>query len=81
MEAGFFTVDILNVINTTRNLADAKQIAVNAITDKPDAREHNKKKALAVINQARSKTQLLISLGNFMLAHPSEGLSMEKGSK
>ena len=81
INAGFFTVEILKEIETADDLTAAKQRAVNAVNDQPNARAKNTKKALSVITKARSKNELLISLANFMLAHPSEGLSMQKGEK
>ena len=78
MKQGFFNVDVLNEIDAAEDLATAKKIAMDAVEAQPNAREGNKKKATDVINQAHSKKMLLISLGNFMLAHPSENLGMNR---
>lgn len=80
IKQGFFTVGTLTLINNAKDLAEAKRIALAAVDAQPNARDKNVKKALAVINRAKSTKDLLLSLSNFMLAHPSEDLSMNKGS-
>lgn len=80
ISTGFFTVGTLTLINNAKDLAEAKRVALAAVNAQPNARDKNIKKALAVINTAKSKKSLLLSLTNFMLAHPSEGLGMGKGS-
>jgi hypothetical protein len=81
MDAGFFTVDTLNEIDAVQDLVVAKEIANKAIADMPNARPYNIKKATAVIVAAKNKRQLMLSLSNFILAHPSENLGMNKESK
>lgn len=78
IKAGFFTIETLQRMDAAPTLETAKWIAEEAITDQPNARESNKKKAKTAIMRASSKKQLLITAANFMLAHPSEGLSMNK---
>lgn len=81
MKAGFFTIDILKDIEQANDLHEAKTIAYEAIAAQPKARPANVTKANNAVNKAISKNKLLISCASFMLAHPSEGLSMNAGSK
>lgn len=78
IEAGFFTVDTLNKIDAAKDLREAKKIAMDAIAAQPNARPNNVKKATSTVQRATSKQGLMIALSNFMLAHPSEDLGMNK---
>lgn len=81
MKAGFFTIDTLYEIEKATDLLAAKAVALNAIAAQPTARPANINKVTHAVQKAVSKNKLLISCASFMLAHPSEGLKMDKGSK
>jgi hypothetical protein len=76
MNTGFFTVDTLKQMEVASDLSAAKEIAYAAVSAQPKARLTNTTKARAVIQQAGSIKQLMISCANFLLAHPSEGLGL-----
>lgn len=78
IEKGFFSIETLNEMDKLA-LEEARAIAMEAVNAQPEARPKNIKKAKEAIVKAKSKKELMINVANFMLAHPSESLSMSKG--
>lgn len=80
IQTGFFTIEVLNEIDKAQTLAQGKVIAAKSvdkfIEEHPKVKSYNVKKAREVINRSNSLKTLLISVSNFMLAHPSEGLKI-----
>lgn len=75
---GFFNISVINKVFAADTLEEAKSIAMLAIDAQPNAKPHNINKARAIVNAATTKDKLLLSMSNFMLAHPSENLGMNK---
>jgi hypothetical protein len=83
IKTGFFTVDDLHAITTCATAAQAKS-AATAIVDEfvrahPKVRTANVKKVTETIAKSSTVDRLAIAMANFMLAHPSENLSMSRG--
>ncbi len=81
MEKGFFTMDDVNHIKGL-NIGEAKLYVAGILCEHmrnhPNTRWANINKAEKIVNTARSTTELMFSLTNFILAHPSEGLKVTK---
>ena len=72
---GFFNMDTVTAICAEKDLAAAKQIAVNRVEEtKKDATPENIRKALSMIDKATTVKSLGLAVTNFMFAHPSENL-------
>ena len=72
---GFFNMDIVTAVCNEKDLAAAKQIAIDRVeATKKDATPENVHKALRMIESARSVKNLGLAITNFMFAHPSENL-------
>lgn len=84
MKTGFFTIEELHMICDCQNVNQAKEMAVNFIRyfeeTHPKMNKKNVAKALFMVETSCSVQQLGINAANFMLAHPSENLSMQRGS-
>ena len=80
MKVGFFTMQDVTAVLGEADVASAKRQALTRVTDfaaaHPHVRLENITKASAAINRARTKEQLAMTLANFVLAHPSEGLKV-----
>lgn len=74
----FFDMDIVTRAEKVArtDLAAAKQIAFEAIKSLPDAKRENINKANNMVTNARSNTQLIIGMSNFLLSH--DGLKVIK---
>lgn len=70
-EPGFFNMDFINMISTKSNLQVAKGLCLDKIDEMPNARPDNIRKAKAMVINANTLKQLLLGLGNFVLAHES----------
>ena len=75
-EPGFFTMDFVTEISTKSNLMIAKGMCFDKIAEKPDAKPENIAKAKAMVSSANSLRQLVLGLGNFVLAHESSKLKV-----
>ena len=84
MKTGFFTVDELHMICDCPCIEQAKKMAINFIRhfEKTHSKMNKKNvvKAMFMVENCVTVQQLGISAANFMLAHPSENLSMQRGS-
>jgi hypothetical protein len=76
MKPGFFTMETVHAVMMETDLTKAKALALEAIRAQPDAKTENKSKAQIAIERATSVKALGITLTNFLLAHPSEGLKV-----
>lgn len=80
IEKGFFCQDDVHKILKFKTLNEAKQYAGNSIdqfvSSHPLTRGVNIEKARKIVAKARSQTELAFSVQNFIMAHPSEGLSV-----
>ena len=79
IEPGFFTMDLANTL-ATMTLATGQALALS-IVDKfekehPGVQARNLVKARTMINTARSVNQLVLGVGSFVMAHPSEGMKV-----
>lgn len=70
-----FTMVHVNAV-TKMNLSQAHKFVVNIIADDKIAKDATKSKALYEISKARSTTQLAMTMSNWILAHPDEGLKV-----
>lgn len=68
----FFTMPIIDQITKCKSLVEAKELAMKAITDKPNARPANITLATNMVNKAKTINKLAIDCSNFALSH--EGL-------
>ena len=82
MDTGFFTMDDVTAISKMSDLQKAKQHATsivdNFIAAHQQVHKDNVQKVTAMIAKARSVNQLMFSMSNLVLAHPSEGLKVAK---
>ncbi len=76
IQPGFFTMDFVNEIASKSNLAIAKSMCYDKIDEQPNAFPENIMKARNMVMQANSIRQLVIGLGNFVLAHESPKLKV-----
>jgi hypothetical protein len=76
MQTGFFTMDDVREIEKMKTLTDAKYFAIGKVDLMPEATKENKHKARAAINKAKSVQGLMLTICNFVLAHPSEHLKV-----
>lgn len=74
MNTGFFTMDTVIEVCNQRDLQEAKKIAVTAVESSEAAKKENTRKAIQMIDKAKTVEKLGISMSNFLLAHPSENL-------
>ncbi len=61
-------------VDSIQDLDEAKRYALERISAQPNALPHKIKKASEAIRTASSKNQLVLTIGSFVMAHPSEGL-------
>ncbi len=74
-KAGFFNMDTITAVCAEKNLEAARKIAIDRIeATKAGATPENIRKALVMVERAKTVTQLGLSITNFMFAHPSENL-------
>jgi hypothetical protein len=82
METGFFTQAHVNQLVAIKSLQAAKDLITKVIDTHleahPKTKPENVRKARAIVDKARSPVQLAFSVQNFIMAHPSEGLSVIK---
>lgn len=76
IEPGFFTMEDAKVVDSISDLEEAKRYALERIVAQPNALPHNTKKATEAVKAATSKNQLVLTIGSFVMAHPSEGLKV-----
>ena len=76
IEAGFFTMDDVVAVEKIKDLAAAKAYAVERVEAQLNAKPANISKAKAHIAHAKSVVQLMMTLTNYVLAHPSEHLKV-----
>ena len=79
IETGFFTMADVTAINRL-SLIQGKQLAYERLdafqARHPGVHGANVSKARAAIDRATSVNRLAMTLANFVLAHPSEGLKV-----
>ena len=71
---GFFTMDCVNAVLSSKTLEEAKQKALIQLKSIKNPREHNLIKAQTMIDSAKTTKDLALKISNFILAHPSERL-------
>lgn len=76
IKVGFFTMEDARVIDAMQDIEEAKKYALERIAAQPNALPSNIKKATEAINKAITKNQLVLTVGSFVMAHPSEGLKV-----
>jgi len=76
MKAGFFTMEDARHIAGLKDLTEAKAYAMSRIDAQPRALPGNVEKARRAVEAAASVQRLTLSIGQFVLAHPSEGLKV-----
>lgn len=70
-----FTMEMVNQV-VVMKLPEAKALALEAIADSDSAKEITKTKARLAVNKARSTNALALTMSNWILAHPTEGLKV-----
>jgi len=65
----FFSMDFINRLVKVPSLYEAKELAMNEIKAKPNARPANVTKATAIVMKATSLNSLAIACSNFLLSH------------
>lgn len=82
METGFFVQSDVHTILTYKNVTDAKQFVMSKINffveNHPQTAKTNIHKATSMAGKSRSVKELAFAVQNFIMAHPSEGLSVIK---
>lgn len=78
MKLGFFSMSDVNKVVKAKSHIEAKEIAFAAIDAQPNAKENNIKKAKHMVIKSKDKIHLAQCMTNFLLAHPSEDLGMNK---
>ncbi len=73
MQGSYFTMDFINEVAQMTDHSEAVKQAINVV-EESNAKEHNKTKAYRAIANSKSVNSLVITMGNFFLAHPSEKL-------
>ena len=70
---GIFSMDVVHQILAAKSLGDAKNIAVEKITEySRKIKEENVKKAKAMIAKAKNLNELAFGMSNFILAFQGE---------
>lgn len=70
---GIFSMDVVHQILAAKNLGDAKNIAVEKITEySRKIKEENVKKAKVMIAKAKNLNELAFGMSNFILAFQGE---------
>ena len=77
MKSGMFTIAHTHELAGQTDHGAAKKRA-HEIVDASSANPKNKFDAKKMINSSRNVKHLTVGAGNFLLAHPSEGLGMGK---
>lgn len=75
IKPGFFQIGDLQACGNL-SFVEARNHALNCIKAQAGARPDNAKKAQQAVMKAHNLKGLLITMANFMLAHPSEGLKV-----
>ena len=65
----FFSMPFINELIKVTSLPEAKELAMKAIQEKPNARPANVTKATAFVMKATSVTKLAQACTNFLLSH------------
>ena len=78
IESGFFTMDDVLAVEKINDVNVAKMYVIQRVNEMPTAKSFNIHKAKAAITKARSITELMFTISNFILAHPSEHLKVIK---
>lgn len=65
----FFSMELISQMVKVPSLYEAKELAMNAIREKPNARPANVTKATAIVMKATSVTKLAVACSNFLLSH------------
>lgn len=80
METGFFTIADVQMVLSTANVNEARDVLKSRVDRfllvHPNTKQENVHKVLNAINRSRTKEQLAYAVTNFVLAHPSEGLKV-----
>ena len=80
IDRGFFEMKDVSAVLASSNLDNAKQYLSDKIDAfvliHPTTRAENIAKALKMINVAKSKDKLALSVSDFILAHTSENLKV-----
>lgn len=75
VKEGFFNMETVTKICSEKDLAAARQIAVDRVNKtKQHATPENVRKAMQMIERCNTVSKLGIAVSNWMLAHPSENL-------
>ena len=70
-----FTMEMVNEVIVMK-LPEAKAYALEKIADSDGVKEITKTKARLAVNKARSTSNLALTMSNWILAHPTEGLKV-----
>ncbi len=65
----FFSMPFINELAKVSSLNEAKELAMKAIQEKPNARPVNVSKATKLVTKATSIENLMIACSNFLLSH------------
>lgn len=71
----FFSMDLVHEVSNMKDVEAAKLKAAQAVKES-SARNSNKHKALAALGRCSTIENIMITLTNFILAHPSENLAV-----
>jgi hypothetical protein len=74
METGFFTMDTVHAVLSHKDLVAAQTFLRSIVQEAKTARGENVRKAMNMVNNAKSVQSLGLAVTNFLLAHPSENL-------
>lgn len=74
-----FTMDDVHTVMAMPNLTKAKEFALAKVAATETLRDATRVKANRIISGARSNTNLGMSMSNWILAHPDEGLKVVNG--
>lgn len=78
IKVGFFNMEHVDKVVKAKSHFEAKEIAYSAIEDQPNAEDNNIKKAKMMVIRSKNTIHLAQCMTNFLLAHPSEDLGMNK---
>lgn len=77
IEEGFFNMDLIRAVCECNCIIKGKQLALEAVEAKRKvAKADNVRKAISVIDRAKTVKDLGLTLTNWMFAHPSENLKV-----
>ena len=82
IKPGFFTMEDANIVSKASNIFEAKRHAheciLNFVKAHPKTEQKNIEDAQRMINSNATMKSLTIAIGNYVMAHPSEGLGVLK---